>query len=156
MSQISAAPLRTTYWVFQIGSKLARSACGTKRSVRAAARWEIAGVASPLVASAAAVFRNALRCMVASHLPTVGATLVVARIVRRVALAGPAKRVMSRPCPRSHRSQGTGRPQGSPLHHPMALYTALLTPQKNGRGPCTIPLTFLRQAWYSRKKPVGA
>src|SRR5712691_2003793 len=64
MSHTSAAPLRTTYWVFQIGSKLARSACGTKRSVRAAARWEIAGAASALVAIApAAVFRNALRCM---------------------------------------------------------------------------------------------
>src|SRR5262245_44689728 len=64
MSQISAAPLRTTYWVFQIGSKLARSACGTKRSVRAAARWEIAGVANELaVIAPAAVFRNALRSM---------------------------------------------------------------------------------------------
>src|SRR5215472_7761253 len=67
MSQISAAPLRTTYWVFQIGSKLARSACGTKRSVRAAARCEIAGVASPPAASAAAVFRNALRSTMPSH-----------------------------------------------------------------------------------------
>src|SRR6266436_1152146 len=69
MSQISAAPLRTTYWVFQIGSKLARSACGTKRSVRAAARWEIAGVASPPAASAAVAFRNALRSMTPSYKP---------------------------------------------------------------------------------------
>jgi hypothetical protein len=35
-------------------------------------------------------------------------------------------------------------------------YAALLTPQKNGSGPFTIPLTFVRQAWYCRKKPVGA
>src|SRR5262244_3179339 len=67
MSQISAAPLRTTYWVPQIGSKLARSACGTKRSVRAAARCDIAGVASPPAAAtapaAAPDFRKALRSM---------------------------------------------------------------------------------------------
>src|SRR5215813_7683478 len=65
MSQISAAPLRTTYWVFQIGSKLARSACGTKRSVRAAARWEIAGVARTepdvIALAPAATFRNVRR-----------------------------------------------------------------------------------------------
>src|SRR5215831_8163021 len=63
MSQTSAAPLRTTYWVFQIGSKLARSACGTKRSVRAAARCEIAGVARPLATSAPApaVFKKVRR-----------------------------------------------------------------------------------------------
>src|SRR6266849_7327601 len=67
MSQISAAPLRTTYWVFQIGSKLARSACGTKRSARAAARWEMAGAAGLLAASTAAAFRNALRSMAPSH-----------------------------------------------------------------------------------------
>jgi hypothetical protein len=36
------------------------------------------------------------------------------------------------------------------------LYAVLLTPQKNGSGPLTTPLTFLRQAWYMRKKPVGA
>src|SRR6266446_10343654 len=47
MSHTNAAALRTTYWVFQIGSKLARSACGTRRTARAAARCEIAGVASP-------------------------------------------------------------------------------------------------------------
>src|SRR5215468_10687859 len=69
-----AAALRATYVVLQIGSKLARSACGTKRSVRAAARWEIAGVASPPVAIApAAVFRNDLRCRAAfQKLPPVG------------------------------------------------------------------------------------
>src|ERR1700674_4598920 len=67
MSQISAAPLRTTYWVFQIGSKLARSACGTKRNVRAAARCEIAGIERAHVAvrapAPAPVFKNALRSM---------------------------------------------------------------------------------------------
>jgi hypothetical protein len=65
MSHISAAPLRTTNWVFQIGSKLARSACGTKRSVRAAARCEIAGVARPPAAATepAAVFKNVRRSM---------------------------------------------------------------------------------------------
>src|SRR5712671_2130940 len=62
-----AEALRTTYWVPQIGSKLARSACGTKRSARAAARWEMAGVAnSPAAMAPAAVFKNALRCMMPS------------------------------------------------------------------------------------------
>src|SRR5262247_2910814 len=68
MSHTNAAPLRTTYWVFQIGSKLARSACGTRRNVRAAARCEMAGGARmPPVASApapAAVFRNVRRSMI--------------------------------------------------------------------------------------------
>src|SRR6516164_2966818 len=67
MSQTSAAALRTTYCVFQIGSKLARSACGTKRSVRADARWDTAGVASAAVAASTpapvADCRNALRFM---------------------------------------------------------------------------------------------
>src|SRR5215470_17199149 len=67
MSHTKAAALRTTYWVFQIGSKLARSACGTKRSARVAARCEIAGVASPPMAVTAPArlrdFRNALRSM---------------------------------------------------------------------------------------------
>src|ERR1700738_3493881 len=67
MSHTSAAPLRTTYCVFQIGSKLARSAWGTKRSVRAARRWDMAGAASPAVAASApapvADFRNSLRSM---------------------------------------------------------------------------------------------
>src|SRR5260370_4521249 len=62
-----ADALRTTYWVPQMGSKLARSACGTKRSARAAARCEIAGVAKEPAAerapAAAADFRNALRSM---------------------------------------------------------------------------------------------
>src|SRR5215468_7372600 len=63
-----ADALRTTYWVPQMGSKFARSACGTKRSARAAARWEIAGVAKEPAAerapAAAIDFRNALRSMV--------------------------------------------------------------------------------------------
>jgi hypothetical protein len=46
---------------------LARSACGTKRNVRAAARCEIAGVEIAHVAvrapALAAVFKNALRSM---------------------------------------------------------------------------------------------
>src|SRR5712671_6990282 len=62
-----AEALRTTYWVPQMGSKFARSACGTKRSVRAAARCEIAGVAKDPAAerapAAAADFKNALRSM---------------------------------------------------------------------------------------------
>src|ERR1700719_4110131 len=70
MSQISAAPLRTTYCVFQIGSKLARSACGTKRSARAEARCEIAGVAIPPAAATApapaAAVRDARRSMMIS------------------------------------------------------------------------------------------
>src|SRR3954468_17987784 len=66
MSHTSAAPLRTTYCVFQIGSKLARSACGTKRNVRAAARCETAGLAMPPATSAptpVSVFKNLLRFM---------------------------------------------------------------------------------------------
>src|SRR5258708_16626073 len=62
-----ADALRTTKVVVHTGSKLARSACGTKRSVRAATLWEIAGVERlPTVASApapAADFKNALRSM---------------------------------------------------------------------------------------------
>src|SRR5439155_25350012 len=62
-----AEALRTTYWVVQTGSKLARSDCGTKRSDRAAARCDIAGIASPpaptRVLAAAADIRKALRSM---------------------------------------------------------------------------------------------
>src|SRR5262252_9878650 len=69
MSHTNAAPLRTTYWVFWIGSKLARSACGTKRSTRAAARCEIAGVARAPAAvrtlAPAAALRNVRRCITA-------------------------------------------------------------------------------------------
>src|SRR5262249_4833711 len=63
MSHTSAAALRTTYWVFQIGSKLARSACGTKRNTRACARWPIAGAARPPAAAKtpAAVLMNVRR-----------------------------------------------------------------------------------------------
>src|SRR5215475_1277219 len=32
----------------------------------------------------------------------------------------------------------------------------LLTPQKNGSGPGTMPVTFLRQAWWFRYHPSGA
>src|ERR1700720_164234 len=125
MSQISAAPLRTTYCVFQIGSKLARSACGTKRSVRAAARCEIAGVASPPAASAAAVFRNALRCMVASH-------VVVGWVERQRHPPGPS---------RGEVDGGFGCAQ-PPLHGLHSRYTVLATPQKNGSGPLITPETF--------------
>src|SRR5216684_6666048 len=63
-----ADAFRTTYWVPQIGSKFARSACGTKRSARAAARCEIAGVAKEPAAERAPApatdFRNALRSMI--------------------------------------------------------------------------------------------
>jgi hypothetical protein len=48
VSHTNADALRTTKVVVQIGSKLARSACGTKRNVLAAARCEIAVVESPL------------------------------------------------------------------------------------------------------------
>src|SRR5262249_51279656 len=55
----------------QTGSKLARSACGTRRNVRAAARWEIAGVARPpAVASAPAPtadFKNVRRSMMCAR-----------------------------------------------------------------------------------------
>src|SRR5256885_13459076 len=62
-----AEALRTTYWVVQIGSKLARSDCGTKRRVRAPARCESGGGAGPpavaRVAAPAADFRKSLRFM---------------------------------------------------------------------------------------------
>ncbi len=35
-------------------------------------------------------------------------------------------------------------------------YALFATPQKNGSGPLITPETFLRHAWYCRKKPVGA
>src|ERR1700748_3700769 len=64
MSHTSAAALRTTYWVFQIGSKLARSACGTKRSTRAPPRCAIAGAASaPAPTTPAAALINVRRSM---------------------------------------------------------------------------------------------
>src|SRR5438270_9064926 len=64
MSHTSAAALRTTYWVFQIGSKLARSACGTKRNTRAAPRCAIAGAASaPAPTTPAAALMNVRRSM---------------------------------------------------------------------------------------------
>src|SRR5262245_8826180 len=66
MSQTNAAALRTTYWVFQIGSKLARSACGTKRNTRAARRCAIAGLASaPAPRTPAAALMNVRRSMTA-------------------------------------------------------------------------------------------
>src|SRR5262249_28733688 len=65
LSHTRAEALRTTSVGVHTGSKLARSAWGTKRSARAAARWEIAGVArSPAVASAPAPtadFKNVRR-----------------------------------------------------------------------------------------------
>src|ERR1044071_2502836 len=64
MSQTSAAALRTTYWVFQMGSKLARSACGTKRNTRAAPRCAIAGAASaPAPRTPAAALMKVRRSM---------------------------------------------------------------------------------------------
>jgi hypothetical protein len=58
MSHTSTEALRTTYCVVQMGSKLARFACGTKRSVRpgpcasagAASRAEAASTPAPAVA----------------------------------------------------------------------------------------------------------
>src|SRR5260370_35120338 len=67
VSGTMADGLGTTKVVVQTGSELARSGCGTERSVRAAALWGIAGVERlPTVASApapAADFKNALRSM---------------------------------------------------------------------------------------------
>src|SRR6266852_2556946 len=72
MSQTRTEALRTTKVDDQTGSKFARSAWGTKRSVRAAARCEIAGVGSPLLAATARAlppaFRNDLRFMMPSPL----------------------------------------------------------------------------------------
>src|SRR3954469_6832537 len=65
MSHTAADALRTTYCVVQMGSKLARFACGTNRSVFAAAFCEIAGVNNPPVVTKAPapalVFKNVLR-----------------------------------------------------------------------------------------------
>ncbi|MGC1578939.1 MAG: hypothetical protein WA813_22955 [Beijerinckiaceae bacterium] len=47
-----------------MGSKLDRSCRGTKRSVRAAAPCEMAGIARLAVVVAAAAFRNVLRSIV--------------------------------------------------------------------------------------------
>src|SRR6516225_6590998 len=65
MSHTSTEALRTTTVEDHTGSKFDRSACGAKRIVRAAARWEIAGVAKPpaTVAPAPAMaFSTVLRC----------------------------------------------------------------------------------------------
>src|SRR5436305_13130529 len=70
MSHTAADALRTTYCVVQMGSKLARFACGTNRSVFAAAFCEIAGVNNPPVVTKAPapalVFKNALRSITLS------------------------------------------------------------------------------------------
>src|SRR6185503_10078451 len=67
----SAAALRTTYWVPQIGSKFARLAWGTKRKVRAAAPWQRAGIERPPVAARlptpANPFNTVLRSIVLSQ-----------------------------------------------------------------------------------------
>src|SRR5215467_13316626 len=72
MSQTSSPALRAIKAPVQTGSKLARSACGTRRNVRAAARWEIAGVARPPpVANAPAPtadFKNVRRSMMCPYL----------------------------------------------------------------------------------------
>src|ERR1043166_12709 len=80
MSHTSTEALRTTMVEDQTGSKLERSACGTKRRVRAAARWEIAGVANPPVTRAPApaiAFSRVLRC-------TTTAPLVLSKIIHDV------------------------------------------------------------------------
>src|ERR1700712_280555 len=61
MSQISRAPLRTTYCVVQIGSRLARFACGMKRNVFASAARDSRGAASGATAASAAVFKKPRR-----------------------------------------------------------------------------------------------
>src|SRR5215468_730394 len=71
MSHTSTEALRTTMVDDQTGSKLERSACGTKRRVRAPARCEIAGVANPPVASAPApaiALSTVRRCTMAASL----------------------------------------------------------------------------------------
>src|SRR6266436_3873417 len=89
-----AEALRTTYWVPQMGSKFARSACGTKRSARAAARCEIAGVAKEPAAerapAAAIDFKNALRSMmgpsVRLHCHGAGKFRAEMRLVRNISV----------------------------------------------------------------------
>src|ERR1700710_3088302 len=61
MSQISREPLRTTYWVVQIGSRLARLACGTKRSTLLSAARDSRGAARAPDAATPAVCSNARR-----------------------------------------------------------------------------------------------
>src|ERR1043166_9042035 len=62
------------YAVVQTGSKLARSACGTSRTTRAAARCESAGVATPRIPAPTADLRNALRCMFPPRVTGAGAS----------------------------------------------------------------------------------
>ncbi len=121
--------LRTTYWVFQIGSKLARSACGTKRSARAAARCEIAGVANRAGRGQDAGTGYRLQECSSIHKCTSGQATGETR-------DRPGR---SRGCAATH-------PCGSaPAHR--GGHATLPTPQKNGSGPLTTPLTFLRHAW---------
>src|ERR1700761_9225275 len=61
MSQINREPLRTTYWVVQIGSRLARFACGTKRKTLLSAASDRRGAARAPVAATAAVLRKQRR-----------------------------------------------------------------------------------------------
>src|SRR5262249_25849595 len=93
MSHTNAAALRTTYCVFWIGSKLARSACGTKRNTRARARCEIAGVASAPAAvrtpAPAAALMNVRRC-IAAGLRATSNRLVHSPEERQRALRNPA------------------------------------------------------------------
>src|SRR5437660_2019132 len=80
MSNTSTEALRTTMVDDQTGSKLERSACGTKRRARAAARWETAGVASPPATAKPAptiVFSRVLRC-------TTTAPLVLSEMIHDV------------------------------------------------------------------------
>src|SRR5215471_11004240 len=128
MSQISMAPLRTTYWVFQIGSKLARSACGTKRSARAAARWEMAGAANALAATAAAAFTNVLRSIVASDVPAVGVILVVARFAHR-----PHQTRKNAAC-RAFSSSGRGDHKGRPASPYGTLHGLAHPPEERQRA----------------------
>src|SRR5215468_3187727 len=101
-----AEALRTTYCVPQIGSKLARLACGTKRSALAAAPWERAGAgnapdAARLPAPAKAL-RNDLRSM-GSEAPNVGGRLWsrqsaqwMSGLAAREGGSEPARRILAR------------------------------------------------------------
>src|SRR5215470_3422579 len=97
-----AEALRTTYCVPQMGSKLARLACGTKRSVRAAAPWEIAGAGKPPATEMAPVLANAFRKVlrsIAHALHDLGPSTIASvcrRLVHsatRVLAHGPAQHV---------------------------------------------------------------
>src|SRR6516162_4407566 len=87
MSHTRAEALRTTNWVPQIGSKFARLACGTNRSVRAAAPCDNAGLARLPVAENVIVPQSDFRMLLRSIVPALPGP--IARGVASISHLGP-------------------------------------------------------------------